>query len=797
MMPASNAPASVSQINLPALFSKKVLELSNNLFHVHQCTDWQLSYISPQIESVLGFSAEAFQEAGSFTGIATDQEKEHLIQKLVQVCSLPEGSSLSFENYLLDRSGKRRKFFHRFQVYNRKEDGTASEIIGISQDITQEEDLLVEKHKSQALLEETEKTFRSGSWIINLQSQRVVWSKGLWQLLGVPEKDIAAQEALQAGDLEYYYRYVHPEDVAIVREKTSLIFEEGRVMAYDHRIINRQGEIRTVYLKGKWLEEGGQVRVIGSITDVTEEREAARRLEESLTLLSQSEKTFQYGSWIWHLATDEVVWSEGMMQLFGYSPDEFSSQVRTVNFYFEHIHPEDQEELMAFIKKQVYERANPINGALFVTQQHRIRTAQGEERCVEGRGKLIVEKGQIVKVLGSTTEVTNQRAAYTRLFRSEMLMTESERLLQYGSWEWAPDTDTLHWSEGLWKVFGFAPGAFPLSFETYMERIHPADKQHLVETIQQTQESGNEFEVEHRFIRADGEVRYMAGRGKVYRDAKGHILRMQGSAADVTRLRQYEFELEQKIRDLNRSNQELEQFAYVASHDLQEPLRKIIAFGDRLEMRCGSLLNEEGKQYLSRMSDSARRMKLLIENLLNFSRLTRKNQPLEPTDLNEVLQAVLIDLEVKIQEKQAQFRADQLPIIAGIASQIHQVFLNLIGNALKFSKPDQIPQVAIRYALADPQLVQQQGLDSSRPYHCILISDNGIGFEQEYAERIFFIFQRLHGRMEYEGSGIGLAICKKIAENHNGQIFAQSSPGEGATFGLLLPVVALLPSYDR
>jgi PAS domain S-box-containing protein len=240
-------------------------------------------------------------------------------------------------------------------------------------------------------------------------------------------------------------------------------------------------------------------------------------------------------------------------------------------------------------------------------------------------------------------------------------------------------------------------------------------------------------------------------------------------------------------RALDRSNRELEQFAYVASHDLQEPLRKIQAFGDRLRAKCGGSLGPEGHDYLERMLKSAERMQKLINDLLTFSRLTTRAQPFARVNLAEVVREVLSDLESRAEKEHGRVAVNELPVIQAEPLQMRQLFQNLLSNALKFHRPDVPPVVQIQSRmLPAPDLVEA---NAGAPAFCeVTIQDNGIGFDEKYLSRIFTVFQRLHGRTEYEGTGIGLAVCRRIVEWHNGGITAKSKPGRGSKFIITLPV---------
>jgi PAS domain S-box-containing protein len=245
-------------------------------------------------------------------------------------------------------------------------------------------------------------------------------------------------------------------------------------------------------------------------------------------------------------------------------------------------------------------------------------------------------------------------------------------------------------------------------------------------------------------------------------------------ARDIRARKRAEEELHSALTRLEQSNRELEDFAYVASHDLQEPLRKIQAFGDLLRSKHAALLPEQARDYIERMQSAARRMQVLINDLLSFSRVTTKAQPFAPVDLAHVAAEVVKDLEVRLHDSGGRITVGAMPVIDADPLQMRQLLQNLAGNGLKFHRPDVPPAVEMHATI-----------DGDRCH--ITVSDNGIGFEEKYAERIFTMFERLHGRGQYEGTGIGLAICRKIAERHGGEIRAHGTPGAGATFAVTLP----------
>lgn len=245
--------------------------------------------------------------------------------------------------------------------------------------------------------------------------------------------------------------------------------------------------------------------------------------------------------------------------------------------------------------------------------------------------------------------------------------------------------------------------------------------------------------------------------------------------------------LENKVRELDRSNKELEEFAYIASHDLQEPLRKITSFSERLKEKLPSNLEPDVQLYLNRMLAATDNMRTLIDNLLEFSRTSRISEPFVSTDLNNIISEVRADLELKIEETSTKIESDKLPVVDAIPMQMRQLFTNLFTNAIKFKGEGATPQIEIRAFVLSDEEKDSNHIRQNTIYYKIIVKDHGIGFDQEFSMKIFQIFQRLHGKAEYPGSGIGLAICKKIVENHSGRIFAQSEPGKGAEFIIILP----------
>ncbi len=281
----------------------------------------------------------------------------------------------------------------------------------------------------------------------------------------------------------------------------------------------------------------------------------------------------------------------------------------------------------------------------------------------------------------------------------------------------------------------------------------------------------------------------------LWRDREGKIIGTAGVTRDIHEnkmteeaLRKSTEKLRQFSTQLERSNRELQDFAYVASHDLQEPLRKIVVFGERLKEKCAESFSPEGQDYLDRMQKAAARMQVLITDLLSFSRVTTKSQPLTAVNLSKTAHDVVGDLEARIEQVKGRVELGPLPVIQAEPLQMRQLLQNLIGNALKFRRPEEAPVVKVEAKIFSGRRPGAAPDDPEEELCQLTVSDNGIGFDEKYLDRIFNVFQRLHTRSEYEGTGMGLAITRKIVMYHGGDVTAKSKPGHGATFIVTLPV---------
>jgi hypothetical protein len=403
----------------------------------------------------------------------------------------------------------------------------------------------------------------------------------------------------------------------------------------------------------------------------------------------------------------------------------------------------------------------------------------------------IDSNGNPVELLGLSEDITEKVNTETDSQQINTLLSEAEMMMNFGSWIWYVKEDKIIWSDGLYRIFGFDPEdreSLEIDVPNYYDWVHPDDLDHLLERNEIFLATGEQYDdYEHRIITKDGIAKTLISKAKViaYEEDGKTITQAMGSTSDATYLKKIQKELESKVSKLDMSNRDLEQFAYVASHDLQEPLRKIVAFGERLKSSLGNSMEDKPTLYLDRMLNAAGRMRELINNLLSLSRLT-SDQTFEDVNLSVLIKDVLSNMELSIEETEATITVENLPTTRGLTAQLSQLFDNLLSNAIKFRKKGEKPAITIRSERI-ARSESKEYLINAQNYYKITLTDNGIGFSNEYAEQVFTVFKRLHGRTEYAGTGIGLAICRKVVDNHSGFIYADSKVGEGTAFTILLP----------
>ncbi|MFD2571276.1 PAS domain-containing protein [Spirosoma soli] len=411
-------------------------------------------------------------------------------------------------------------------------------------------------------------------------------------------------------------------------------------------------------------------------------------------------------------------------------------------------------------------------------------------------------EGAIYGVINTGVDVTDLVLARQQLKAAEESLRMAVDLAELGTWQIYPLESAITVSNRIKHWLGYDPDQ-SLTLEDILQCV--PDSYLITEAVTRSMqvELGGTLDVEYELVNQKTEQkRIIHSQGRTFFDEEGVAYLIVGTSQDVTTQRLTEQELEWQVQqrteqlerlntDLRRSNDNLQSFAYIASHDLQEPLRKIQAFGTILQERYAPQLGEQGGNMVYRMQSAAERMSLLIRDLLTFSRLGTQQEPFRPVDMRSLLDEVVEDLWHPVKQTGAKIHVGDLPQVAGVRSQLRQVMQNLISNALKFHQPGTVPLITVTSRLLTaeelPMSFSRQAI-TAQSYWVIKVSDNGIGFDAtKYADRIFQVFQRLHGRDQYSGTGIGLAVVKKAIENHGGTITVESQEGQGTTFTIYLP----------
>ncbi len=392
----------------------------------------------------------------------------------------------------------------------------------------------------------------------------------------------------------------------------------------------------------------------------------------------------------------------------------------------------------------------------------------------------------VVSYLKISKDLLALKKANDKLIIEAALTKHAEEIGNFSSWQWNLETNTLTYSDNQYKLLGCLPNSFEPTIDNYLEFVHPDDKHIIIEGGKEVLHEKSYPTAFYRIIRKDGMLRYIHSVSRLLTDKYGKKM-LIGVNSDVTEQHLSNIKLNEINRELKESNDDLSSFNHVVSHDLQEPLRKIETFISRLKEDEMQYMSEISKKYFEKIDSAAHRMRHLINDLLLFSSTNKGEKIFTDTDLNTILKTVLQELSQTIEEKNADVRSAHLPTLAVIPFQIQQLFTNLISNSLKYSKPTIAPIITIEVSLSSDKEKLFYQAESTKQYYKISFSDNGLGFEQQYAENIFMPFKRLHDTSAYPGTGIGLSICKKIIENHSGFIYAEGNLGIGAKFTFFLP----------
>ncbi len=424
----------------------------------------------------------------------------------------------------------------------------------------------------------------------------------------------------------------------------------------------------------------------------------------------------------------------------------------------------------SYLAVPVTSRSGDVLGGLFFGHQNRDVFSEQSERVVAGlaaQAAVALDNARLFRSVEN--ELTERKRTETALRESGDRLRLALDNSGHGMWDWDIPSGRVVLDDNWHTIQGYQPGELPLVVQSWEQSLHPDDKERVFAVLHEHLDSTESlYDVDYRSRHASGEWIWINSRGRVVqRDAGGKPLRMMGTSHDITHRKLAEANLSRRAEELARSNAELEQFAYVASHDLREPLRMVQSFCSLLKDRYSDRLDERANKYIDFAVDGAARMQRLVDDLLEFSRVGRSNERFEVVSLEVIARQALENVAAAVEESGARVAIGELPIVHGDAARLEQVLQNLIGNAIKFrgASPPEVRIFANRES------------DQWR----ITVADNGIGINPEHFQRLFIVFQRLHARDDYDGTGIGLALCKRIVELHGGRIWLESQPGQGTS----------------
>jgi PAS domain S-box-containing protein len=589
------------------------------------------------------------------------------------------------------------------------------------------------------------------------------------------------------------------------------------VIRYD--IADENGAMERRYWQAThypWLDDDGECKaIIQSTSDVTATIMSEERLRLTRHQLDNALSTGLVGSWAWDIVNDLVTCDEGLAKMFGIPAEQALSGL-PIQLFIDSIYTDDKERVQTEIQ-------SAMKSKKAFESEYRTIDRNGVIRWVIARGSVEYdETGDARSFPGVMIDITSRKKAENDLADSEQRLRFMTDTMPHLVWITRPDGFHEYYNKQWYEYTGTNEGE--TDGEGWRDLFHKDDQTKANRAWLHSLKSGEPYEIQYRLYHApSNSYRWVIGRAMPYRNESGEITKWYGTCTDIndsldelekrralevalkeekTNLEARVMErtsqlkatnkglrdeilkrkqIERKIRtygeELKRSNKELEDFAYVSSHDLQEPLRKIQAFGDILREEYAEKLGD-GEEYLERMQRAASRMSTLIEDLLKFSRVTTVKAETKNIDLNITLKDVVSDLGERITRENGKVNVNvsELPTVRADETHMRQLFQNLIANALKFHKKDQAPIVIV-------------SAESNDKENIIRVADNGIGIDEKYVAKIFYVFQRLNSTQAYEGTGIGLAVCKKIVERYGGTIAVESQPGQGTTFIITLPII--------
>lgn len=641
--------------------------------------------------------------------------------------------------------------------------------------------------ETQARIKESEERFKVIAdiapvliWLSGTDKSCYFFNKGWLDFTGRTMEQEAGNgwaEGVHADDFERCLHIYHSN------------FNARREFSMDYRLRRSDGEYRWISDKGvpRYTDDGVFMGYVGGCMDIHDQKNFAEKLEKEVQNRTlQLKKSEEFLQSILNTTSNSIASYEAVYDEAGEIYD-FRILYSNEEKYSEHavrrqaiIGKMCSEVYPGIFTSGVFEKlvkcVQSGKPDAYITDYQNEEDTFWFDASIESHGSHVtVTARNITEELKADLQL---KELNQKLKIQNSIFNHSEENANFGSFALTLSTNKLECSDNLYRLVGLVPQEFAPSFEQFISFLHPADRSRAIRDGMRALETRNLVQNDYRVMTKDGSLKYLRLSGKFIKEGGKQI--MIGALQDVTKDIQLNEALRLKNIELKRNNEELASFSYVASHDLQEPLRKIRAFSSRI-LEKEQQFSDHTKDYFARIISAATRMQKLIEALLSYSNTNNTEVSFTPTDLNKILEDVKTDLEGLIEDKHVTIESSGLPVIPVIPTQFQQLLQNLISNSIKYSKPEVQPIIIIQAEITNER-------EKNGRFWKISVSDNGIGFDQRYETKIFDLFQRLHGKGEFEGTGIGLAICKKIVQNHRGYIAAQGFPGKGSTFSVYLPV---------
>jgi PAS domain S-box-containing protein len=646
----------------------------------------------------------------------------------------------------------------------------------------------------QELFIQTQALSHIGNWEWDLQTKRLIWSDELYRIY-----ELEPQASIPSDMISVYN---HPEDAELINEHMQSSIKTLKPHDFFYRIILKDGRQKILHAKGQVRlgKNGVAVEMFGTLQDVTDQKQKEKELEESKKFAEKIADVSPCIITVYNIKKGNYLFvNKGLQTVLGYDSEEFYKNGR--DLFYALVHEDDVTLIIKKIAEAIDEANKPTDKtAEQITEfKYRLKHKNGSYKWIQTFTTVFNrdDHNEVQDMLNVSIDITeihqlnielaelNEKVKLNELQHQRMI----NEVEDYAILLMDKEGFIKNWNKGAEKIKGYtASEIIGKNFRLFYRKEDQEKK--LPETlIEQAAKKGKASHEGWR-VRKDGTTFWGSIVITALHDDDNNLIGFTKVTRNLTerkiaedRLRDYARRTEKHNEELQRINKDLDSFTYMASHDLQEPLRKIRTFCNLILNKRGESLPADVSDYFKRIINSVTRMQTLIDSLLNYSRATNREITLQPVKLNAIIEDVKKEMSETIEENHINIICDDLPVLKVERSQFNQLFFNLIENAIKYRREDVQPEIKI----TAESFCKKDDDGINNKFYRLKISDNGIGFEQKYAENIFKLFQRLHGRNEYSGTGIGLAICKKIIENHKGTITAVSEPGKGSSFIIELP----------